>query len=94
MNSLISMRSVFSRGNIPVKCCLFGDAVFHATGESPPIDRKGERIPSFQTALQIDADAWFDLSPDGRVLATEEFGRFATRLYRIPDEGKKDQDGR
>jgi WD40 repeat protein len=52
------------------------------------------RIPSFQTALQIDASASFDLSPDGRLLATEEFRRFATRLYRVPDEGKKDQEGR
>jgi WD40 repeat protein len=51
------------------------------------------RIPSFQTALQIDAHASFDLSPDGRLLATEEDRRSATRLYRVPDEGKQQQDG-
>lgn len=51
------------------------------------------RIPSFETALQIDANASFDLSPDGRLLATEESGRFATRLYRIPDEVKKERGG-
>jgi len=48
------------------------------------------RIPSFQTALQVDANPFFDLSPDGRLLATEDDNRFATRLYRIPEEGKKE----
>jgi WD40 repeat protein len=47
------------------------------------------RIPSFQTVLQLDTSASFDLSPDGRLLATEEFRRGATRLYRVPDAGTK-----
>lgn len=76
----------------PVRGCVFSRdgrfAAYRSEGRVTVV-----RIPSFQTALQIDAHASFDLSPDGRLLATEADRRAATRLYRVPDEGKKGQGG-
>jgi len=78
-----SQEHVHFGAGAPVRGCVFSRngrfAAYHSEGRVTVV-----RIPSFQTALTIDASASFDLSPDGRLLATGEFRRGATRLYEVP----------